>query len=147
MPHAVALNPETVKAFLASISYVLTATKVWLELRDRAKAKNEATVAESLALSDPNTAERAKALLAIVPEDTVELMMERFRKCYEKLNEMLANPDDYFDNDFDKAAHSSLPKCCCRALSIFNAVAGLADPQMIEAWKFYKCDEVLKQPE
>ena len=143
---AVALNPEAVKAFLASIAYALSATKTWLELRDRSAAKNDATVAESLALSDPKTAERANALLSIVPPETLQKLMERYKKCFNKFNKMLDEEEEnFFPDDIDRAARNALPNCICQALSTIREVAGgLPDPILDEAWKTYKCDVRLK---
>lgn len=138
---AVALNPESVKAFLASIASALAATKTWLELRDRAAAKSAAITAETLALSDPNTEARAKALLKIVPPETLQRMMNRYKKCFEKFNKMLDEEEEkFFADDIDKAAEHALPNCICKTLHTIKAVAGvLPDPILDEAWNTYKC--------
>jgi len=144
---AVALNPESVKAFLASIASALAATKTWLELRDRAAAKNAATVAESVALSDPETERRAKALLKIVPQETLKKLMDRYQKCFDKFNKMLDQEEDkFFADDIDKAAKNALPNCICQALSTIKAVAGgLPDTILDEAWATYQCEVRLNE--
>jgi hypothetical protein len=141
MALAVALNPEAVKSFLASIASALAATKTWLELRDRRAAKNQATVTESLVLSDPKTAERVQALLAIVPAEVLERLINRYKKCFKKFEKMLDEEDVSFPGEVDKAARTALPNCVCQALATIKKVAGtLGDPILEDAWKLYKCD-------
>jgi len=97
-----ALNPEAVKAFLASIASILAATNSWLQLRDRAAAKSAAVTAESLALADPKTEERAQALLAIVPAETLAKLMDRYKKCFNKFDKMLDEEEEnFFPDDID----------------------------------------------
>lgn len=138
----IALDPEAVKAFLASIASVLAATNSWFQLRDRAAAKTAAVTAESLALADPRTEERAQALLSIVPAETLDKLMARYKKCFNKFNTMLDEEEEkFFADDIDKAARNALPNCVCQALSTIKAVAGgLPDPILDEAWTTYRCD-------
>ena len=133
-------SPQTVQAFFATIAAALAATKTWLELRDRNAAKRAGEQAESRVLGDPATLERAKQLLSIVPPDTLQRMMDRYKKCYDKFNKMMDDEEDYFEGDVDKAAENALPNCVCRALKTIKAVTGgLPDPALDEAWITYNC--------
>ena len=142
---AVMLNPEVVKTFLASLASLLSATKTWLELRDRKAAQHEAKLVENLALSDPMIVEQAKKLVTIVPAETLELIMQRYKKCYDRFNEMLKDEESYFPDDIDSAAKAALPKCVCRALSVVRDVVGaLPNSALEQAWSTYKCEVRLK---
>ena len=134
-------TPETVQTFIASIASALAATKTWLELRDRRAAKQSANTAQSQALSDPATIENAMRLLSIVPPETLQKMMERYKRCYEKFNKMMDDEEGTFEGDVDKAAQNALPNCVCRALSTIRAVTGgFPDPAFDRAWDTYRCD-------
>lgn len=134
-------SPQSVQAFFAAIASALAATKTWLELRDRSAAKRAGEEAQSRVLADPETLEAATRLLAIVPPDTLERMMERYKKCYDKFNKLMDDEDDNFGVDVDRAARKALPNCVCRALNTIKAVAGaLPDPALEEAWTTYDCE-------
>ncbi len=138
----VALNPEAAKNFLASIASVLAATKSWVELKDRAAARNAGKVAESLALADPETEVRANELIEVVPADTLYKLTARYSKCFDRFNRMLDEEDERsFPGDIEAAADHALPNCVCEALSTLRKVAGdLNDPILEEAWERFGCE-------
>ena len=116
-------------------------------MRDRAAAKNPATVSQSIALSEPNIERRANALLQVVPPETLKKMINRNKKCFDKFNKMLDEEEEnFFADDIDRAAKNALPNCVCKALSTIREVAGaLPDPILDEAWTVYRCGARLQK--
>ena len=114
--------------------------QTWIQYKDRKLALEAQQTAYSNSLESEETRKSARKLIAIVPQETIDLLRQRVDECQKKFTRMLENAQEYFEEDLMDATRNALPACVCRNLAMIINVAGdLPDEKLEEAWLYFKC--------
>lgn len=137
-------NMEAAKEFFAMLAAGAAALEAWLTFRDRGRASRASTEAYQEAESSTEDDSVIQQLSEIIPVDTWRKLGTRLKECSDRFNEMLDNPDKYFEDQINRAT-IPFKRCICENLAMILEIYGeLPTSAQRRLWKSYDCPTLLK---
>ena len=122
---------------VATISAGMQAIDLWINFKDRFKAR-EAMKQISVIQNTPENQAEAKNL-SLIPLNLLDKFSDRVKRCFDNYEEVL-NDDEYLPREIDEATEA-LKRCVCRELRRLNSVNGGIPLGILQRyWNQYKCE-------
>ena len=132
-------NPNTMtnELLVATMSAGMQAIDLWLNFKDRLRAKTALASADAIQ-SQPQNLQAAQQLL-LIPQDLLDTFSSRVQRCFDNYKKVL-DDEAYLPGEIDDATNA-LKRCVCRELSRLNSVNGsIPFGPMRNWWEQYQCE-------
>lgn len=127
----------TNELIVATVSAGMQAVELWLNLKDRIKAKIAIEQAETMQ-AEPAIQEAAQRLL-IIPKELLDTFNGRVDRCFTNYKDVL-NDEQYLPKEIDDATEA-LKRCVCRELKRLHSVNGsIPEGPLRTWWEQYQCE-------
>lgn len=128
------MSPELITA---TISAGMQAIELWINLKDREKAKNALTQIPIIQNTAENRGEAINLTNLLSPE-LLETFSGRVKKCFDKYQSVL-NDEKFLPQEIDDAT-IAVRRCVCRELARLKDLNGfIPDGILFRYWKVYQC--------
>ena len=139
-PQWIATNTNMEPAgFIALVAAAMQGIQTWIAIRDKKKTEEVINETYTKMLALPAVKEEANDVIKLIPEEVLQLIMERIDRCWFMFKDVLAG--NYMAKEVDDAK-GALMGCICRNLRLIDDLEGLpSEGYLREMWKRYCLDE------
>ncbi len=127
-------NEMVIETMIAGVSAVSATIQAWVAFRDRKRASEAFEAEFERVIHSDTVSVEAEVLKNIVPEDVLDIIEERVRRCWAGYKDVITGDGEFLPGEIDDAT-AAVKKCICRELSrLYDLNAGQIPPGDLGDW-------------